>query len=122
MERGADINAPLSGKHRSALAAAAHLGSSNTIKLLLNKGADVDASLSRKYGSALATAAHKGHWDCVEVFLAAGADTKFDQGPWKSAMEAATAGLTEAQGGTGKCEQEEGCKNINQLLSERCLH
>ncbi|CVL08019.1 uncharacterized protein FMAN_09658 [Fusarium mangiferae] len=61
------------GLFGTALQAAAYIGKTECVKLLLEKGADVNL-LGGKWRSALNAAAVKGYWDLVEILLKAGAE------------------------------------------------
>ncbi|MCJ1236216.1 hypothetical protein MMC14_004194 [Varicellaria rhodocarpa] len=97
LQNGVDVNAPgkkiedddaYDGHYGNALQAAAHKGSEEMVKRLLDAGADVNA-IAGFCGTALTTAAAFGRLDAVRVLLAAGADVNIQTRFWKDAMNAA---------------------------------
>jgi hypothetical protein len=80
----------------SALAAAAVLGQTDTVRFLVQEGADVNMPLQTgDYGSALAAAAHWGWKECVEILIDAGTkiNLKLENGPYDTAIQASRADI-----------------------------
>lgn len=77
LEKGADVNLHMEGKHGSALALAVSSGQGDVVRWLLDHGADVNLPLSHVsgwYGSALIAAISSGEMEMVQMLCDSGAD------------------------------------------------
>ena len=95
LKKGVNVNADLSGRHGSALSAAAHAfqDSEAKVRLLLNAGATCKAHLKSAYGSALAAAAAGHSVDTMQLLLDNGAEVDTPlSGNFSSALAAAATG------------------------------
>ena len=73
LDRGADINAAVSGEYGTALAAAVLQGCMPLVLLLLERGADINR-VSGKYGAVLGLTIHNGSTKIASFLLEYGAD------------------------------------------------